>query len=153
MKEELTKIFKKNKFKLLIEFIALILLVYFITCPAKYLGKIIDLLYDLEQNRTLIIQNVIIMISASIAIIVLRLIFKGIDFSLDMEIRKDLTDHLFQKFMKMRLEDIKVIKNGEIMSYFVRDIKLENNYNSYYFIYFNRWSRTYKTIYHPTSYR
>ena len=123
LKEELTKIIKQNKFKLFIELIALILLVYFTTCPAKYLGKVIDLLYDIEENKNIIIQNVIIMVLSSLGIVITRLIYKRIDFSLDMSIRKILTDNLFKKFMKMKLEDIKSIKNGEIMSYFVRDTK------------------------------
>lgn len=123
MKKELKMLFKKNFLKLLIEVIALIGLVYFITCPAKYLGVIIDLLYDIDLNKTLILKNIAIIILACVGIIVTRMVFKYIDFTLDMEIRKTLTDHLFQKLMKMRLEDIKSIKNGEIMSYFVRDTK------------------------------
>lgn len=123
MKKELTDILKRNKLKLFIEFIALILLVYFTTCPAKYLGKIIDLLFDIEANKNVIIQNVIIMLLSSLGILASRLIFKYIDFTLDMNTRKTLQDHLFKKFMKMRLEDIKSIKNGELMSYFVRDTK------------------------------
>lgn len=123
MKKELTQILRQNKFKLIIEFIALILLVYFSTCPAKYLGKIIDLLCNIDTNKNIIIQNVVIMVLSSLGIVVTRLVFKYIDFTLDMNIRKILKDHLFQKFMKMKLEDIKSIKNGEIMSYFVRDTK------------------------------
>ena len=63
------------------------------------------------------------MVLSSLGIVITRLIYKRIDFSLDMSIRKILTDNLFKKFMKMKLEDIKSIKNGEIMSYFVRDTK------------------------------
>ena len=123
MKKEISEIFRKNWFRLLIECIALVVFVYFTTCPAKLLGRIIDMLYDIEANKEVILQNVLLMIAASAGIILLRIIFKSIDFSLDMHIRKVLTDHLFQKFLKMRLEDIKAIKNGEIMSYFVRDVK------------------------------
>lgn len=53
MKQELRKIILKNKFKLIIEFFILILMVYFTTFPAKYLGKIIDLLNDMGKNRNL----------------------------------------------------------------------------------------------------
>ena len=123
MKKELFELLKKHKVKLIVEGIAIILFVYFMTCPAKYLGKIIDLLYNMEENKKLILQNVAIMICSALGIAISKFVFKNIDFRISMDIRKTLTDHLFKKFMKMRLEDIKLIRNGEIMSYFVRDTK------------------------------
>ncbi len=123
MKKELFELLKKHKVKLIVEGIAIILFVYFMTCPAKYLGKIIDLLYNMEENKKLILQNVAIMIGSALGIAISKFVFKNIDFRISMDTRKTLTDHLFKKFMKMRLEDIKLIRNGEIMSYFVRDTK------------------------------
>lgn len=122
MKQELRKIILKNKFKLIIEFFILILMVYFTTFPAKYLGRIIDLLNDMGKNRNLIMQNVFIMLVSSFAIIMLRFLHKYIEYGMEMQIKKILKDHLYQKFMKMRLQDINEIKNGELLSYFVRDI-------------------------------
>ena len=81
MKRELIDLFKRNKFRLLIEFAFLILFVYFCTCPAKYLGQIIDLLYDIDANKEAILQNILLMLSACMGIIVTRLIWKHIDFS------------------------------------------------------------------------
>ena len=123
MKKELIELLKKYKFKVFIETIALIVLTYLITCPSKYLGKIIDLLYDIDANKQTILQNITIMILSTVGIIIVRLIFKKIDFWINLDMIKTLQDHLFKKLMKMRLEDIKAIKNGEIMSYFVRDIR------------------------------
>ena len=123
MKKELIELLKKYKFKVFIETIALIVLTYLITCPSKYLGKIIDLLYDIDANKQTILQNITIMILSTVGIIIVRLIFKKIDFWINLDMIKTLQDHLFKKLMKMRLEDIKAIKNGEIMSYFVRDAK------------------------------
>ena len=74
LKEQLLYLLKKYKFKLLVEAIFLILLVYLSTCPAKYLGKIIDLLNDIDSNKSLIIQNVFFIILSSIGIILTRLI-------------------------------------------------------------------------------
>ena len=123
MKEQLTKLLRQNKFLLFIELIDLVTFVYLLSCPAKYLGMIIDLLSNIDANKQLIIQKVFLIIAASLGVIITRLIYKKIDFSLECEIRKSLTDNLFNKFMKMKVEDIKQIKNGEIMSYFVRDTK------------------------------
>ena len=123
MEKELKEALKQNGFKLFIEGVALVLQVYLSACPAKYLGIIIDLLSNIQSNKNLIIQNVLFIILSALGIILTRIIYKYINFKLDCKIRKDLTDHLFKKFMKMKLEDIKSIKNGEIMSYFVNDAK------------------------------
>ena len=123
MKEELKIIIKQNKIKLIIEFFGLVFFVYFMTCPAKYLGKIIDLLYDIETNKNIIIYNVMLMILSAIGMVVSRMVYKYIEFTVHINTRKELQDNLFKKIMKMKLEDINLIKNGEIMSYFVRDTK------------------------------
>ncbi len=122
MKKELKELLKKSKFKLLMEFLTLILFVYLFTIPAKYLGIIIDMLADIEQNQAQIINNVLLMLLATFGGVVARLIFKYLDFNMQIGWRKTLYDHLFKKILKIRLEDINATKNGEIMSYFVRDI-------------------------------
>lgn len=123
MKQKLIDILKQNKIKLIIEATALILQIYLLFCPSKYLGNIIDLLSNIEFNKKIIIQKVLLILITSIGVIINRLIYKKIDFYMECKIRKDLTDELFNKLMKMRIEDVKQIKNGEIMSYFVRDVK------------------------------
>lgn len=123
MKQELKYFLKKYKYKLIIELFVLIALVYLTTCPAKYLGKVIDLLYNIDTNKQEIIKNIIIMILSSVGIILLRIIFKRIDFNTEIKISAELKNHLFKKFMKVKLEEINAIKNGELMSYFVRDTK------------------------------
>lgn len=123
MKEQVINILKKNKFKLIFEFFVLILFTYFKACPAKYLGNIIDLLYDIQQNEHAIMQNVIFMVLTTIGIVIARKIYKYIDFNLEMYMQKILRENLFEKLMKLKLEDIKTIKNGEIMSHFVVDVK------------------------------
>ena len=72
MRKELIELLKKYKFKILIETIALVILTYLITCPSKYLGKIIDLLYNIDANKQLILQNVAIMILSTVGIIIAR---------------------------------------------------------------------------------
>ena len=123
MGKELKEVLKQSRFKLFIEGLSLVLLEYLLACPATYLGVIIDLLSDIESSKKLIIQNVIFIILSALGIILTRIIYKYINFSIECKIRKDLTDHLFKKIMKMKMEDIKSIKNGEIMSYFVSDAK------------------------------
>lgn len=123
MKNELLCILKKYKFRIFIDGILLIINAYLHTCPPKYLGAITDLLYDVGQNKNLIIQKIFLMLASCIGIILVRLAWKHIEFSAETRMTKILTDHLFNKFLKIKLEDINSTKNGEIMSYFVRDIK------------------------------
>lgn len=123
MKQELKYFLKKYKYKLILELFVLIALVYLATCPAKYLGKIVDLLYNIDENKQEIIKNIIIMILSSLGIIFIRIAYKRIDFNAEIDISATLKNHLFKKFMKVKLEEINSIKNGELMSYFVRDTK------------------------------
>lgn len=122
MKKQLKELLKKSKIKLIIEFFALILFVYLLTIPTKCLGKIIDLLANIEQNQAQIINNVLLMLLATIGVVVARMVFKYLDFNMQIEWRKILYDKLFKKILKIRLEDINITKNGELMSYFVRDV-------------------------------
>ena len=122
MKRELKELLKKSKFKLIIEFVALVLFVYLCTVPTKYLGIIIDMLADIEQNQAQIINGVLLMLLATVGVVVVRMIFKYLDFNMQIGWRKTLYDHLFKKILKIKLEDINATKNGEIMSYFVRDV-------------------------------
>lgn len=123
MKKELLQLLKKYKVRLIIEFVFLIVCAYFLTCPAKYLGIITDLMYDMDNNQSAIVQNIIYLILCCFGIIVSRLVWKQIEFRTEIDAIKDLTDNLFKKFLKIRMEDINSTKNGEIMSYFVRDVK------------------------------
>lgn len=123
MKKELMNLFKKYKLYLIVEAILLVANAYLYTCPAKYLGIITDLLYNIDQNKDLIIQDILLMLASCVGIILVRLIWKHIEFATEIGMSKILTDNLFNKFLKIKLEDINSTKNGEIMSYFVRDVK------------------------------
>lgn len=123
MKKELINLLKRHRLQFIILAVLLVINTYLYTCPPKYLGIITDLLYNIENNKDLIVQNVLWMLGACLAILVVRLIWKEIEFSLERNMSKTLTEHVFNKFLKIRLEDINSTKNGEIMSYFVRDVK------------------------------
>lgn len=123
MKQELKELLKKYGFILVIEAIFLVVNIFLFTFPARCLGIIIDLLYDIDANKGLIIQNICIILAARIGLIIARLIWKKIEFYIEVDSQKVLIDHLYKKFMKVKLEDINSTKNGEIMSYFVRDVK------------------------------
>lgn len=123
MKQELIKSLKKYKWKILIEIILIVFCVIFIAYPSKLIGKMVDLLYNAEMNKTEIIKSVIQLLFVSLVIIVTRIAWKNLDFRINIYIDKDIRDRLFTKLLKAKIESLNEIKNGEIMSYFVSDLR------------------------------
>lgn len=123
MKQELIKSLKKYKWKILIEIILIVFCVIFIAYPSKLIGKMVDLLYNEEMNKTEIIKSVIQLLFVSLVIIVTRIAWKNLDFRINIYIDKDIRDRLFTKLLKAKVESLNEIKNGEIMSYFVSDLR------------------------------
>lgn len=122
MKNVLKYVFKKLAIPIIIIIILVAINVYLLTYPAKILGKIIDLLYNIEQNRVAIISNVKLLIIVSILCLIIRVIWKYLLAYSTRFLEKSLRDKLFEHFLKIKLTNIQDIKNGEIMSYFVKDI-------------------------------
>lgn len=123
MKQELIKSLKKYKWKILIEIILIVFCVIFIAYPSRLIGKMVDLLYNAEMNKTEIIKSVIQLLFVSLVIIVTRIAWKNLDFRINIYIDKDIRDRLFTKLLKVKVESLNEIKNGEIMSYFVSDLR------------------------------
>lgn len=123
MKQELIKSLKKYKWKILIEIILIVFCVIFIAYPSKLIGKMVDLLYNAEMNKTEIIKSVIQLLFVSLVIIVTRIAWKNLDFRINIYIDKDIRDRLFTKLLKAKVDSLNEIKNGEIMSYFVSDLR------------------------------
>lgn len=123
MKQELIKSLKKYKWKILIEIILIVFCVIFIAYPSRLIGKMVDLLYNAEMNKTEIIKSVIQLLFVSLVIIVTRIAWKNLDFRINIYIDKDIRDRLFTKLLKAKVDSLNEIKNGEIMSYFVSDLR------------------------------
>lgn len=123
MKKELIKSLKKYKWQILIEIILIIISVIFIAYPSKIVGRMIDLLYNAESNKSEIIKSIVQLLSISIGFLITRVLWKNIDFRINVYIDKDLKDRLFTKLLKTKVKALNEIKNGEIMSYFVSDLR------------------------------
>lgn len=119
MKKELIKSLKKYKWQILIEIILIIISVIFIAYPSKIVGRMIDLLYNAESN----IKSIVQLLSVSIGVLITRVLWKNLDFRLNVYIDKDLRDRLFTKLLKTKVKALNKIKNGEIMSYFFSDLR------------------------------
>lgn len=122
MKKVLTKILKKYRFTTFLAVFFIMLNMYFLTYPPKIIGKIIDLLYDLENNKELIMQNTFYLLGICIVLLIVRMPWRWLVGYVPRSIERDLKDKLFEQFMRIKMTSIQNIKNGELMSYFVKDI-------------------------------
>lgn len=123
MKKIIQALFKKYIFLMLIEITIIAMNVYLLTVPSEILGKIIDLLYNLDENKQTIINTVASLLGVCVGILIVRVSWKMLDAKIAREIVKSLRDTLFKKMLKTDIQKLQSIKNGEIMSYFVSDIK------------------------------
>ncbi len=122
MKEIMLKITKKYRFTAFLQVFFIMLNIYFLTYPPKIIGKIIDLLYDIEANGDLIIQNIYYLIGTTIILLIVRVPWRWLSGYTPRSIEKDLKNKLFEQFTKIKMTSLQNIKNGELMSYFVKDI-------------------------------
>lgn len=122
MKEIMLKITKKYRFTAFLQVFFIMLNIYFLTYPPKIIGKIIDFLYDIEANRDLIIQNIYYLIGTTIILLIVRVPWRWLSGYTPRSIERDLKNKLFEQFTKIKMTSLQNIKNGELMSYFVKDI-------------------------------
>ena len=122
MKKILISIYKKLTLKMIAIITLVAVNVYLLTYPSKVLGKIIDLLSNIDLNKELIINHIIALLGASILMLIIRIVWKYLLAITTRQVEKDLRDNLFEHFLKIKLASIQNIKNGELMSYFVKDI-------------------------------
>lgn len=122
MKKVLTKILKKYTFTALLTVFFIILNIYFATYPPKIIGKIVDLLYNIEANKDLIMQYTFYLLGITIVLLAVRMPWRWLVGYVPRSIERDLKDKLFEQFMKIKMTNMQNIKNGELMSYFVKDI-------------------------------
>lgn len=122
MKKVIIDSIKTYKWKILIQQILIMLYIYLLTIPAKIIGKIIDLLYDISNNKQDILNYTYYLIGICIFILIERVIWKYYESYITRGIEKDIKDKLFERFQKIKTAKLQKIKNGEIMSYFVKDV-------------------------------
>lgn len=122
MKKVFFNIVKKYSFTIFIQIVFILLNIYFLTYPPKIIGNIVDLLYDIEQNKALIIKYVVYLIVMTIVLLAVRMPWRWLAGYNPRCIERDLKNKLFEQFMKIKMTSIQNIKNGELMSYFVKDI-------------------------------
>lgn len=123
MKKIILNAINKNKWRYLIQLIFMMVNIYLLTIPAEIIGKIVDLLYDVQNNKQIIMQQTYILLGICLVLLVIRIVWKYYETYLSRYIEKDIKDALFDNLIKLNLTEILGIKNGELMSYFVQDIR------------------------------
>ncbi len=121
MKKVIIEALKGYKWQIPIHIILIGINIYLLTIPAKIIGNIIDLLYDVELNRQAILNNTYYLLGSCIVLLVVRMCWKYLETYISRGVERDIKIKLFQRFLKLKLQNIQDIKNGEIMSYFVKD--------------------------------
>lgn len=121
MKKIIIETLKKYKWKIVIMLVLLAVSEYILTCPAKIIGKIIDNLYNVEANKQAILNGTYYLLGICVAYFFIRLCWKYLEVYISRGFEKDIKTKLFERFLKLKVKEIQKIKNGEIMSYFVKD--------------------------------
>lgn len=122
MKKILIDAIKKYKLSCIMEIVLIGINMYFLTFPPKIVGQIIDLLYDINGNKEKIMTYVFYLIGVVILLLFIRTPWRYLSMYTNRNVEKELKNKLFDHMMKMKMENLQKIKNGELMSYFVKDI-------------------------------
>ncbi|MCI9365399.1 MAG: hypothetical protein HFJ54_01995 [Clostridia bacterium] len=122
MKNIVINILKKYKWYFLISTIFVMLNMYFATYPSMIVGWIIDLLYNIEENKEQILLNIVYLLLAAFGLLFLRMPWRSLVTFLARSFEKELKNKLFEQFLKIKMTSLQNIKNGQIMSYFTQDV-------------------------------
>lgn len=122
MKKNMIKMLRKYKWKILKQIIFICVNTYLLTIPPIIIGIIIDEMYDINKNSDIIVQQSILLILVSIIRLIMRVAWKYYDTYIQMAMEKDMKDKLFKQLTKLKVQEIQSKKNGELMSFFVKDI-------------------------------
>lgn len=122
MKNIIIKILKKYKLQFVIVFMFIAINMYLLTIPPQIVGRIVDLLYDVNQNKELIFEQTVYLIFAAIGLLLARIPWHYTVGIIARGFEKDIKNKLFDQFMKIKMVSLQNIKNGELMSYFTKDV-------------------------------
>lgn len=122
MKKIFTGILKKYKVLILITVLCIGINIFILTIPSKIIGIIIDLFYNIQANRAEIIKYTFYLIGVVLFAMIIRIPWRYLVVYINRSVEKDLKNKLFEHFTKVKMSNLQKIKNGELMSYFVKDI-------------------------------
>lgn len=122
MRKVIIEKIKKLKWTIILQTIFLIINIYLLTVPPKIIGNIVDMLSNMDKNKQNILSSTYYLLGICIILLVVRITWKYLETINVRKFERDLKINMFKRFLRLKLKDIQNIKNGEIMSYFVKDI-------------------------------
>ena len=122
MKNVIINAIKKYKWLTLICIIFIVLNMYFLTYPSMIVGWLIDLLYNIDENKSQILLNIGYLLLSAFGLLLLRLPWRSLVTFLNRSFEKEIINKLFEQFLKIKMTNIQNMKNGKIMSYFTQDV-------------------------------
>ncbi|MCX8075057.1 MAG: ABC transporter ATP-binding protein/permease [Clostridia bacterium] len=122
MREIIRNTIKQNKYRIIICILFVGINIYVLTIPAKIIGYIIDLLYNIQSNEEIIVTNLIYLISIGLFLVLVRLVWKYYVTYLPRIFEMNIRNSLFSHLLRIKVSKLQERKNGELMSYFVKDV-------------------------------
>lgn len=122
MKQVIRSILKKYIGLMIILVIFIFINMYILTLPAKIIGIIIDYMADREANKTAITTYLLYLVGSVLLYLLTRIPWRTLSTYISRTFERDLKNKIFDQFIRLKLSDIQDIKNGELMSYFTKDI-------------------------------
>lgn len=113
---------KKYKWMLLIIVVFVTLNTYYSTYPSKIIGELTDLLYDINGNMNAITFKIYYLIGIAIFLLILRMPWRSLCTYVSRCFEKEMKDKIFEQFMRIKLQSLQDIKNGELMAYITKDV-------------------------------
>ena len=122
MKKILIDILKKYKIAILTTVFFIGLNIFISTIPSKIIGIIVDFMYNIQENKAEIIKYTFYLIGSVMLAMFSRLPWRYLVDYTNRSLEKDIKNKLYAHFTRVKMSSLQKIKNGEIMSYFVKDV-------------------------------
>ena len=122
MKSIVIKTLRKYKLQFIIVWIFVAINMYLLTIPPQIIGTIVDLLYNIETNKQIIITQTVYLIAVAIGLLFARMPWRYTVGIICRGFERDIKNKLFDHFMKIKMANLQNTKNGELMSYFTKDM-------------------------------
>ena len=122
MKDILKTWLKKSLLQIIFITILIFVNIYMATIPPKIIGNIVDLLYDIPNTNKEIYMEILFLMGSILIFCITRLPWRTMSQNCILEYERILKNFLFNHFLKIKMGNLQEIKNGEIMTYFTKDV-------------------------------
>ena len=123
MKKIIIEELKKYKYLLIIQIILVAINCFLLAYIPKTIGLIIDDFFNFEENVDIIEKYIILLLIASIFFIIIRLLYRVNTRYVIVKFHNNLIKRTYNLFLDTTMKEIQNIKNGELMSYFIKDTR------------------------------